>query len=130
MASGSGMISNHLQMGFRILFIIGLISVAALSLLPQETLPDIQIWDKWQHLAAYAALAFTGCGASANRQGMWWMIAGVIVYGAVLEIAQTFIPGRAGSFADLAANCIGVALGAGSLWFFRRIRTVQALRRF
>ena len=58
--------SRTLRRAFRALFIVGLAAVAALSLLPHATLPDIRVWDKWQHLAAYAALALTGCGGSSS----------------------------------------------------------------
>lgn len=114
--------SRYLLRVFRALFVIGLAAVAALSLLPHDSLPDIRIWDKWQHLAAYAALSFTGCGGASTRRGRWVVGFGVAAYGGALEIAQTFIPGRIGSLADLTANCLGVALGAGALWLFRKIR--------
>ncbi len=41
-------------------FFIGLVAVVALSLLPQETLPETGMWDKLNHSLAYGVLAVLG----------------------------------------------------------------------
>ena len=33
-------------------FVIGLVAVIALSLLPQEIVPETGLWDKWNHTLA------------------------------------------------------------------------------
>ncbi len=44
----------------RTLFFVGVIAVAWLSLAPQDTIPDVAIWDKRGHFLAYAVLAVLG----------------------------------------------------------------------
>ena len=44
----------------KIAFFIGLMAVIALSLLPQETLPETGTWDKLNHALAYGMLAVSG----------------------------------------------------------------------
>ena len=41
-------------------FLIGLVAVIALSLVPQETLPETGTWDKLNHALAYGVLAALG----------------------------------------------------------------------
>jgi len=41
-------------------FFIGLITLIALSLLPNETRPETGMWDKWEHTLAYGVLAVLG----------------------------------------------------------------------
>ena len=44
----------------KIAFFIGLVAVIALSLLPQEILPETDTWDKLNHALAYGVLAVLG----------------------------------------------------------------------
>lgn len=43
--------------------------------------------------------------------GSLWVLGGGIAYGAVTEVAQAFVPGRAADFLDLLADVLGLFLG-------------------
>lgn len=75
---------------------------------------DLIGWDKANHALAFAALALT---AWLSRRGhgrlgaIGWMLA-LVAWGGVLELLQSQLPPRQGDWADLAANTVGVAIGA------------------
>ena len=106
----------------RTAFYFGLLLVIALSVIPQDAVPQTGLWDKTNHILAYAALAATG---SVGYRGLrvWVLIAvGLLILGAALELAQSVLPGRFASVQDVVANAIGIALGsllavgADALW--------------
>lgn len=98
----------------RIVFSIGLIAVIALSVMPQGTVPDPGISDKFAHFAAYAALALAG-GIACRGSGLVIILAaGLLLLGIGLEFVQAFIPGRSASGYDGLANAIGIALGSAA----------------
>lgn len=64
--------------------------------------------DKIVHLSL-----FTGCGLSCV---LAWprparVLLALVVYGALTEVVQSFVPGRSASAADLLADSIGAGLG-------------------
>lgn len=75
---------------------------------------DVIGWDKANHALAFAALALTallgrrGQGAAGLVGGMLALVA----WGGALELLQSQLPPRQGDWADLAANAVGVVLGA------------------
>lgn len=81
------------------------------SLLPSDAVPRVAVWDKLQHLAAYAALAFVFAGALGR--GRWKsVLAGLALLGAALEIAQGASgAGRQASGLDAVANLLGAGVG-------------------
>ena len=99
----------------KIVFCIGLVAVIALSLLPQETLPETGTWDKFNHALAYAVLAVSGGIGYKGLRSLLMAGLGLVVLGAGLELAQSVTPGRDGSIADAVANLVGVALGSLAL---------------
>ena len=96
----------------KIAFVIGSVAVIALSLLPQETLPDTGLWDKWNHTFAYAVLTLSGGIGFKGLRSLLILGVGLMVLGAGLELAQSVIPDRDGSIYDVLANLIGVAIGS------------------
>lgn len=69
-------------------------------------------WDKGDHLAAFAALACVGVIALHGVvRGRWWLVAGLLGLGGLIEIVQLFVPGRSGDGQDLAADALGIAMG-------------------
>lgn len=95
--------------------------VGWLSTQPLEALPKVDISDKWQHFAAYGALAFLGCwGHGATARRMIVVTLAVIAYGALLEGIQATIPNRQMSFLDFLANTGGAVMGAYALGLLRR----------
>ena len=115
-----GLAENVLRRAARTLFAIGVLLVALVSLVPQESLPPVGLWDKLQHLLAYGALALTGGVAFPGNRRLVVLGAWLVLLGGALELAQAQIPGRFGSIGDALANTLGVALGlAAAHWAAR-----------
>ncbi len=93
-------------------FFIGLVAVIALSLLPQENLPETGMWDKLNHALAYGVLAVLGGFGFKGGRSLLIVGIGLVVLGAGLELAQSVIPNRDGSIYDAVANLVGVAIGS------------------
>jgi VanZ family protein len=105
---------------WRLAFLISLLSIAVLSLLPApEALPSTG-WDKSNHLLGYALL-----GALA-RQGWprapaWRQFAGLLIWGALIEVLQARTGYRYAEWGDVVANGLGAALGAVLIESARRL---------
>ena len=93
-------------------FFIGLVAVIALSLLPQESLPETGMWDKWNHALAYGLLTVSGGIGFKGWRSLSMVGIGLVVLGAGLELVQSVTPDRDGSITDAVANVVGVAIGS------------------
>lgn len=106
----------------RLAFYLGLLIVVALSLIPQDAVPALRIWDKAGHVLAYAALAAAGGIGYRGQRSLFLVGLALLLLGAALELAQSFLPDRIASLQDILANAIGIALGsllagtANALW--------------
>lgn len=110
--------------GWRLLFAGLLLAVLALALAPQPPQALSGGWDKLNHAAAFAALAFSGRFAFRGGAAAWAALgAGLLALGVGIEAGQAFVPGRQCEWADLLADGIGAAAGlaaAGALgWLLR-----------
>ncbi|MDP3086411.1 MAG: VanZ family protein [Rubrivivax sp.] len=113
---------------WRVMFAALVLVIAWLAFSPKP--PDIGTgWDKTNHLAAFAALAFVGALASTWR---WRLAGGLLAYGGFIELVQARIPGRSGEWNDLLADALGISLGllmsAALAWAAQR-RTNRPARR-
>ena len=95
----------------RVLLPVGVVAVGLLSLIPPDAVPVVNLWDKLEHLLAYAMLALCGGFAFSAHRTEITLGALLIGFGCILEIAQFYIPGRSGSIADAIANGLGVVAG-------------------
>ena len=88
-----------------------LLCVAVLSLLPTDYLPPpiFSLWDKAQHALAFTALAALGLQAYPRRR--WQVLAGLLVFGGLIELAQAATAWRHGEWADWLADAVGLVLG-------------------
>lgn len=88
---------------------------------PKANLPDLGWLDllvkKLAHLVAYAILAWLWYNASGN---LTWALTATVVYAALDEIHQTYIPNRHGTPLDIFIDGLGAVLG------LRRRRRPQA----
>lgn len=66
-------------------------------------------WDKSNHLLAFGAMTWLGCKAFPQRSVP--LLLGLLAYGALIEILQSFTPNRSAEWVDLLADCFGIALG-------------------
>lgn len=100
----------HLNLIFKLLLAGGLIFGFVMAILPQPPALPGEPSDKMQHIFAF--LTLTLLAALAYPRAHWWVIAAwLMVYGALIEVAQA-IPalGRDSSFLDWLAD-------AGSIFF-------------
>ncbi len=68
--------------------------------------------DKVVHLLVYYIFAVLGYRLLANKRHYLYMCLGIVAYSGLIELGQSYIPGREMSAFDLLANIVGVALGA------------------
>ncbi len=95
-------------------FIVG--SVLTGSLLPAHlplmvAVGRLQINDKVLHFGAYFALAFLPVIGFQDRRTGYLVGASMFALGLLLELGQSFSPGRAADLADVAANGLGIGCG-------------------
>ncbi len=82
----------------------------------------LALHDKLVHLALYGVLGATlawGKRKSGTKIPHWALIGLGMLYGAVDELHQSFVPNRVPSVSDLVADAIGVLAGYGvvlTLW--------------
>jgi len=121
----------------RLWFCLGLVlaaMIAATSLLPARTFPDIDLSDKIRHAISYSVLAFWFASVVVRRDFLP-LIGLLLAFGGLIELAQEWMGlGRMAELGDFLADGagigIGVALAATPLgkWaykiesLFRRIR--------
>ncbi len=68
--------------------------------------------DKLVHLLVYYIFAVFAYRALNNKEYYTCTCLGIIAYSALLELGQSYVPGRHMSGYDLLANSLGVVLGA------------------
>ena len=110
---------------YNVLPILWAVLIYILSVIPAKALPEIDLWhlvsvDKLAHLFMYAMLAFLlSTGLKRQYSSAWiryhakltsfWVSC---LYGFLLEIIQLVLKGdRYFDLFDVAANCIGAAIG-------------------
>ena len=81
--------------------------VAFFSLTPVDE-GFINAWDKLLHFGCYGLFALIAWRAAARPKTFYLLCAVVIVYGALMEVGQRFVPGRMMSGLDIVANALGV----------------------
>ncbi len=81
-------------------------------------------WDKLAHAGVFAVLAASvGYASGLRGRPMWWLgFAVALTVGAVDELHQMTLPGRAAGWDDLAADAFGAVLGATSLRWRRVVK--------
>lgn len=102
-------------------------AMAGPTLAPGITPPDTSdpLHSFFTHTVAFAIL---GAGLSWCSLGMPWArgaaaLGGGLLYGAIAEWLQLWVPNRQPSLADLSANTFGILLGACALWLLANSRT-------
>lgn len=95
----------------RSLFWAGVAGLSALSVTPQEYLPPLGVWDKLQHVLAYAVLSALGGRAYPAMKHVAALFCGLVALGGALEAIQTIVPGREAGIADAVANAVGTGIG-------------------
>lgn len=104
--------TTHRHPWLKLAWAAGVIGIISLSILPGETMPQVGLWDKAQHAIAYGVVAGLGFWAASGRQHRLWVLGGLFLLGALLELAQLYVPGRQGSVEDIFANSVGLAVAS------------------
>lgn len=95
---------------------VALIGVTWLALTPQPPSGLDTGWDKGNHVLAFAVLAWLAWRAVAAwtpaRAPAIAALVGLLAHGGLIELLQRQVPGRAAEWSDLAADAIGLAVGA------------------
>jgi VanZ family protein len=84
--------------------------VAIISLQPGDG-SSIGPFDKVAHFLTYGIFAVLALRLNLSGRRFMCVCIGIVVYSGLLEVAQSFVPGRAMSALDLLANTLGVGFG-------------------
>ena len=98
-----------------IAWLVVVAAVAVASLLPAAAPPGAWGFDKFVHFAVFLALATVPAAVLPRLPrtlALLWAGGFLLAVGLGIETAQTFVPGRVGSVADLLADALGVLAGA------------------
>ena len=102
----------NVDFAWRAIAALGVCALVWLSLTPDPlTLADLDDFEKLQHVAAYAVLAWW-IGQLDDGRRVRDAAATLLLLGVLLEIAQLGVERREFSSADIAANAIGIAIGS------------------
>lgn len=71
----------------------------------------VEPYDKVAHAFTYAVFALLALPLVRQRRRVFYILSLIVLYSALLEFAQSYIPGRMMSAYDLLANVVGVAIG-------------------
>jgi VanZ family protein len=93
--------------------------ITYLSLAPKPGMPPVGN-DKVAHALAYLGFAVLAAGLGLSRRHYLVACCCIIAYSGLMEVGQSFIPGREMSVLDMAANTLGVVLGALVIRFMPR----------
>lgn len=85
------------------------LAVLVLALVPSPPQAMTTGWDKSNHLLAFGVMTWLGCKAFPQR--LLIVVLGLMVYGGLIEIAQSYTPNRAAEWLDLVADGVGGFLG-------------------
>ena len=85
-------------------------TVAFVSLRPAGTC-GLELWDKAMHMMVYAIFAVLGYRVFTRHRHYFYGCLGIVAYGGLIEVAQSFTPDRLMSGLDFLGNTLGVVLG-------------------
>lgn len=100
------------------MFWVLLTAILVLSLMPNPSSLPSTGWDKTNHLLGFLVLGILGLQAYPARTAT--VLAGVFLYGGLIEILQSFTPDRYAEATDLLANSLGLIAGWGLEALIRR----------
>lgn len=108
-------------------FWMACICFAVLSLLPADFLPPgaFDWWDKAQHALAFLCLGALGLYAYPAHAGR--VVMGLLVYGAMIEIAQVATGWRYGDWQDWVADAVGLAMACLGRRFWKPAKAYRRI---
>ena len=88
------------------------LAVLVLALAPTDVPMPTTGWDKSNHLLAFSVMALLGQRAYPGRTMA--VLAGLLAYGVLIEVLQSFTPHRSADWHDVVADAAGLAAGWGA----------------
>jgi len=88
-----------------------MLALLVLSLMPPSPRLPTTGWDKSNHMLGFAMLALLAHRAWPGRTLI--VLAGLLAYGGLIEVLQSFTPNRFAEFGDLVADGVGLLAGEG-----------------
>ena len=113
-------------LAWRLVFGICMLAVMVLALMPTDMPMPSTGWDKSNHLLAFSVMALLGRRAYPCRAMV--VLAGLLAYGALIEVLQSFTPNRSADWQDLVADAVGLALGWGAEQLARVVHRLKSGR--
>ncbi len=102
---------SHNSVYWKLLFWLILTLLLALTLTPQNIkLVNVSHIDKFYHFIAFAGFSFVFAVAY-QKASIIFIISNSFALGILIEIAQSYIPNRGFSYADIAADLLGAIAG-------------------
>ena len=95
----------------RLVFLVYAVAIGFVSLRPADGVA-LKPWDKLMHFAVYTVFALLAHRVVRTRRQYIVLALAIIAYSGLLEVGQSFMPGRVMSVYDLLANALGVWVGA------------------
>ncbi len=93
--------------------------------LPGSSLPGITVSDKVLHALAFTGLSFLLAWALPTMKNglthVAWAAAIAATYSCIDELTQMFVPSRSCDIFDIAADCVGIAVGLSSYLILRQL---------
>ncbi|UEM03258.1 VanZ family protein [Skermanella rosea] len=99
------------------------IVITAASLSPRSPAIGTGFGDKLDHLVAYSVLSLLVALGWSGRAAPGMIVGAAIGFGGLLELLQTFSPGRQPDWADVAVNSLGALIGLAVAVLVRRMVT-------
>ena len=104
---------------WRWLLAVAMLALLVLSVMPTSLSVPSTGWDKSNHALSFAVLAFLAHWARPKH--MLVALAGLLGYGAVIEVLQALTPDRLAEWSDLWADGVGLLIGAAAAWMVQRL---------
>jgi hypothetical protein len=103
-----------------LLGMVGWVAIVVLSVLPGSARPHSGASGFSEHFVAYAAVAFCLCYGIESKRKQLMVLVGLIVSSGLLELLQTYIPGRTAELKGLLSAAAGAMLGFCAAWVLYR----------
>ncbi len=104
---------------WRWIFWACVLAVLILALMPSAPQMPTTGWDKSNHLLTFSMLVLLGQGAYPGHRVK--LLLGLLAYGGLIELLQSFTSYRFAEGADLLADGLGLLLGWGLMAFAGRL---------
>jgi VanZ family protein len=128
----SSLIPSHGFMRYQLPAVLWAAIIFVSSSLPSASLPKITILhvDKVAHFVIFSlfcvlthrAIRFQNRIPLLSRHALFFSVLITILYGAIDETHQFFVPGRVPSWLDLSADAASAFLYAGAFWLWTWVR--------